>query len=92
MRESQSLPLQAPSRHSPPEVLTAEGILNQAQLLIQWDKKTGQLAIVPQNMTEAEVPAILRAAIQMCDKGVLEKAKNSSGLIVAPSMPKVKGD
>lgn len=66
--------------------------MNQAQLVIQWDKQTGHLAIIPQNMTEAEVLVILKDAADTFGQHILEAAKKGSGIVIAPAMPKVKGD
>ncbi len=55
-----------------------------ASILLTFDPNTGNLNITPSGCTEAEVLALLKAALDIAGGGCLQNAKNRTS-IVAPN-------
>ena len=65
--------------------------MNQATLTIQWDKSKKQVLLVPQNMNETEVLALLKASLDIAVNQVLENSSKSGIVIPAGPFPSVGG-
>jgi hypothetical protein len=66
--------------------------MNEAQLIIKWDKATGQFTLYPANMQPEEIlPLLFKTMIGISD-GVLEKAKQSGITLATGPLPKVPGN
>lgn len=56
--------------------------MNQAKLTIQWDKTSKHVLLIPENMTETEVLALLKASMDIAVNQVLEQSSNQSGIVI----------
>lgn len=58
--------------------------MNQGKLLIIWNKTTGEFQVQQENVTDAEIMAVLKAAHDMACNQTLQNAAKSGVVILPP--------
>lgn len=67
--------------------------MNQAKLTIQWNKTAKQVLLIPENMNETEVLALLKCSMDIAANQVLEQSSKQSGIVIPQAvLPNLKGD